>query len=114
MVEWLNVAAGVVRRRGAAANGPCDPPPIPQLHAVRGERAVAQAAIRAEIVSTWSARQLAGSIVAVLAASVLLAAPSRACTGDCDGNDQVNISELMQGVNIVLGREPVSQCPEFD
>jgi sugar lactone lactonase YvrE len=57
---------------------------------------------------------LAGSIVAVLAASVLLAAPSRACTGDCDGNDQVNISELMQGVNIVLGREPVSQCPEFD
>ena len=75
---------------------------------------MAKSILGSNIVSTRAARQLAGSMVAVLTASMLLAAPARACTGDCDGNDQVSISELMQGINIVLGREPMSQCPEFD
>ena len=58
---------------------------------------MAKSILGSNIVSTRAARQLAGSMVAVLTASMLLAAPARACTGDCDGNDQVSISELMQG-----------------
>jgi len=65
-------------------------------------------------VSTWAARQLAGSGVTFLCASLLFAAPVRACIGDCDGDGHVAINELMQGVNIALGLEPMSQCPEFD
>lgn len=48
------------------------------------------------------------------AAALLLAAPALACTGDCDGDGEVTISELMRGVNIVLGTQEMSSCPEFD
>ncbi len=48
------------------------------------------------------------------AAALLLAAPVLACTGDCDGDGEVTISELMRGVNIVLGTQAMSSCPEFD
>jgi sugar lactone lactonase YvrE len=66
-----------------------------------------------DLVITWTARQLAG-LMAVLCASALLAAPVAACVGDCNGDGDVSISELMQGVNIALDNEPMSQCPEFD
>jgi len=36
-----------------------------------------------------------------------------ACTGDCNGDGQVSISELMTGVGIALGA-PVSACPAVD
>ncbi|MDX2170207.1 MAG: CehA/McbA family metallohydrolase [Deltaproteobacteria bacterium] len=37
-----------------------------------------------------------------------------ACAGDCDGNRQVEINELILGVGIALGSTPVSACPSFD
>lgn len=33
------------------------------------------------------------------------------CTGDCDGNAQVGISDLTRAVSIVLGLRPLSDCP---
>ncbi|MEO8602099.1 MAG: hypothetical protein ABI629_05940 [bacterium] len=36
------------------------------------------------------------------------------CVGDCDGNRQVSVDELVRGVNIALGALPVSSCPIFD
>jgi hypothetical protein len=36
------------------------------------------------------------------------------CAGDCDGNGQVAIFELLRGVNILLGAESLSACPVFD
>jgi hypothetical protein len=36
------------------------------------------------------------------------------CVGDCDGNGEVSISDLIVGVNIALGNQPVSNCPAFD
>ncbi len=36
------------------------------------------------------------------------------CVGDCDDDGRVSINELIQGVNIALGRAPVDQCPSFD
>jgi sugar lactone lactonase YvrE len=59
-------------------------------------------------------QRLACSLLAAVTATVLLAAPVLACTGDCDGNGEVSVAELMDGVNIVLGKAPMSVCPEFD
>ncbi|MBX3025537.1 hypothetical protein KF840_11590 [bacterium] len=36
------------------------------------------------------------------------------CPGDCNGDKQVAINELIIGVNIALGAQPVSACPSFD
>ncbi|MDX2168581.1 MAG: hypothetical protein SF182_16025 [Deltaproteobacteria bacterium] len=36
------------------------------------------------------------------------------CVGDCNGDGQVTINELITGVNIALGSSPVSACPSFD
>jgi len=36
------------------------------------------------------------------------------CVGDCDGNGMVTINDLILGVNIALGFQPVSACPAFD
>lgn len=36
-----------------------------------------------------------------------------ACTGDCDGDGEVTVNELLRGVNIALGA-PLASCPSFD
>ena len=40
--------------------------------------------------------------------------PSRACAGDCDGEGEVEINELIRAVNISLGFAPVSDCLAVD
>jgi hypothetical protein len=52
----------------------------------------------------------------VLALLVMLhsAQAQTRCPGDCDGSANVAINELIQGVNITLGRSPLSGCAEFD
>ena len=40
--------------------------------------------------------------------------PGGGCTGDCNGDGEVVISELIRGVTIALGNNPVSNCPAFD
>jgi hypothetical protein len=37
-----------------------------------------------------------------------------ACPGDCNGDHQVTVAEILAGVNIALGGDPVSSCPAFD
>jgi Putative Ig domain len=37
-----------------------------------------------------------------------------ACSGDCDGNGEVTVNELITGVNIALGSAGVDACPSFD
>jgi hypothetical protein len=37
-----------------------------------------------------------------------------ACVGDCNGNQQVTVDELITGVNIALGNTALEQCEEFD
>ena len=36
------------------------------------------------------------------------------CAGDCDGSGSVAVNELILGVRIALGEEPLSVCPVFD
>jgi len=38
----------------------------------------------------------------------------RPCVGDCDGDGQVTIDELIKGVNIALDKASLQTCPQFD
>jgi len=40
--------------------------------------------------------------------------PSGGCAGDCNGDHEVTINELITGVNIALGSAQLTQCPSFD
>lgn len=40
--------------------------------------------------------------------------PTAACPGDCNGNGEVAVNELITGVNIALGNSTVDACPSFD
>jgi Ca2+-binding EF-hand superfamily protein len=39
--------------------------------------------------------------------------PAVPCPGDCDGDGQVTVAELVLGIEIALGRGD-DQCPAFD
>ena len=39
--------------------------------------------------------------------------PASSCIGDCNGDGQVTVDEVLQGVNIVLGALPPSACAAF-
>jgi len=45
-------------------------------------------------------------------ATVSVATP--ACAGDCDGNGNVSVDEVLLGVNIALDTLPVGRCPVLD
>ncbi len=49
-----------------------------------------------------------------LLATLLLAAPSAAVTGDCDGDGDVSINELVTGVRISLGEAHLETCQAAD
>lgn len=40
--------------------------------------------------------------------------PPSSCAGDCNGDNNVAINELIIGVNIALGQAPLANCPSFD
>lgn len=40
--------------------------------------------------------------------------PTPSCVGDCNGDGEVSINELITGVNIALGSAPVSSCEAID
>jgi hypothetical protein len=57
----------------------------------------------------------AGLLVLAGALALCLTAPANGqCVGDCDDSGQVDITDLIRGVNIALGNAPLSQCPSFD
>jgi hypothetical protein len=58
---------------------------------------------------------LARVLAALALFGVLVPASARAvCTGDCNSDDDVSISELIQAVNISLGQSAVTTCPAID
>ncbi len=63
---------------------------------------------------TYSAYAQAG-LAAICATGLAPAqcSPVR-CLGDCDGNDQVTVDELVRGVDVALGNQSVTTCPNFD
>ncbi len=58
-----------------------------------------------------------GGATIALAVAAIVVGPSRAsamCSGDCNNDGEVVISELLMGVNISLGRVETSACSNFD
>ncbi len=51
---------------------------------------------------------------ALAEASTRTEAPVRGCVGDCDGDGNVSIAELIRGINIALGNALLDVCPSFD
>jgi outer membrane protein assembly factor BamB len=51
-------------------------------------------------------------IFGALGGVVALGLPS--CLGDCNNDHKVAIDELVRGVDIGLGRDPMGECPRFD
>lgn len=58
--------------------------------------------------------QLDGERSAADIVQLASATPAPTCVGDCDGNGMVAINELIAGVTIALGNQPLSICPSFD
>ena len=62
-----------------------------------------------------SVSRAAGPLLLGLIACLLVARPAAAqCVGDCNLDLRVTINELIIGVTIALGSNPVSACPSFD
>lgn len=60
------------------------------------------------------ALRFAQTAVPATLASVLLAAPLRACPGDCDGDGAVAIHELVAGVGMAVHQAPAELCASLD
>lgn len=55
---------------------------------------------------------LLGGVICLLATQSFGA--EVACPGDCGGDGEVTVNELVLGVNIALGATAIEQCPSFD
>ncbi len=67
--------------------------------------------------SGFSRARTARCLVWTAGAVMLLFSPrvsAQSCVGDCNGDGEVAINELIIGVNIALGNNTVETCPEFD
>src|SRR5262245_55463192 len=64
----------------------------------------------------WGAVRRTAAAMAVALAVTLAAGRGRAqevCVGDCTNAGQVTVADMVLGVNIVLGIDPASVCPNF-
>ncbi len=46
-------------------------------------------------------------------AAIVVSGRLNACLGDCNGDGAVTVNELILGVNIALGSQPLTACPAF-
>ncbi len=54
-------------------------------------------------------------VLSCLAAMILLGrSPAAACTGDCNGDGEVTVDEILVGVNVALDRTALPTCPSLD
>jgi hypothetical protein len=72
--------------------------------------------IRPATVRSRRTRRCSGRIIVALTLAVVTVqrVAAQSCVGDCDRNGRVAINELILGVNIALGSQPLSACPAFD
>jgi hypothetical protein len=68
---------------------------------------------------TRARETLTSSTVTVMAfclllCSVTLPIAQAACLGDCNGDGEVTVDDILIGVNIALGLRPLDDCPVFD
>lgn len=117
-----------------AATGTVTPPPTspPATVTATGTALVAttstatplQATATASATAALTATQTAAAdatptATAVATATASSAAPTATatpptCIGDCDASGTVTINEIILGVNIAIGAQPITACPAFD
>lgn len=90
-----------IRSRGRAAGSAA----VASLRRARGALARGGQAAR---------RALVAGAVVVLAAQVVARPAAAQCAGDCDGDDQVRIDELLTGVAIAIDGQDVGACAALD
>jgi len=61
----------------------------------------------------WLGAVLVGAVLLMGQTRVALGAPTMACAGDCDGDGQVTVSEIVAAVSAALGAGPMS-CGGMD
>jgi hypothetical protein len=71
-------------------------------------------AVSAVDVNSPLAKFMAQSNGSALFRLTALAPPGWICPGDCDGRGEVSVDELLRGVNIALGKMPLSECRAMD
>ena len=101
----LRVAFGDGSRGFGALESPAG------LDAIGVARTVVAGAIDADSRPDLALVSDLGDAVQILV-NATTAAPG--CGGDCNGDGLVVINELLTGVNIAIGNQPVSQCAAFD
>jgi sugar lactone lactonase YvrE len=55
-----------------------------------------------------------GLVLLVVAALDWSPSASFACAGDCDGDEDVDVAELVLGLSVALGRTALDECASFD
>jgi len=112
--------------RAIASDAPADSPPngIGRLCRAGSIHALAVRAARIfsrchAAVTAWrvsSALRHAFAAAMLIAAIALQTQPTAAqtCVGDCNGDGEVSIDELILGVDIALGGAPLSECANLD
>ncbi len=70
--------------------------------------------IYGHLVSIHGLSMLAFAVGLAASLTVTSAPAQDVCPGDCNGDGSVGVNELITGVNIVLGRTPVANCPAMD
>lgn len=64
--------------------------------------------------SKWNVALVGVALLAALGSAPRSGSAQSSCLGDCGGRGLVDISDLVTGVNIALGYQPISVCPAFD
>lgn len=66
------------------------------------------------VASVFSIAFLTLSVASAVLAVPVAAGTSSSCAGDCDGDGQVGVSELVTGVSIALGSGSLEECSAID
>jgi penicillin amidase len=59
-------------------------------------------------------RMLLALSIGLIAQTACVRASTIPCLGDCDGDEQVTVDEVLKGIHIALGTAPVESCAAFD
>jgi hypothetical protein len=107
-LTYLEVSPNTFERTGEETGATCASPPLIDF---------AGSATRCLRQSTATETPTATFTASATPTGTLTATPTPTaikCVGDCNGDGQVSIDELVRGVSIALGYQPLSSCSAFD
>ena len=87
-----------------------------QFDGVRDASDIVDLAVATAAAPTPTPSPMASATASVAPSAIVSATPTARppCAGDCNGDGAVTINELITGVTIALGTQPLAACPGFD